>query len=277
MNYLALVWFSIFTILVLSCDQKVKEEAWEDDTLPKPKIVLDGNESDVAHLIVKMEMIDQQPDTSYRKVRSLRWEYSSDSVGEVVEVTAFVNKEGYPAKIIEAYYEDANQRQGEKNYYYEKETLIATADLYDEWKHIEGGMMYYDQVFYENEEVTYARHKEAKEVDMLSDVEWEEAQTPTVLNPERALAILGQTTPFETHFLSIIESNNSLYLLLGEPKDGDRYVTVLRVEDVNVPFVQDLLKNRTTYRYRPIAVQYEIVGGNGSPEFRVMRGAKWMD
>jgi hypothetical protein len=84
-------------------------------------------------------------------------------------------------------------------------------------------------------------------------------------------------SPCQTYFLSIIESQNQLYLLLGEPKEGERYVTVVRVDDMNEPFIKDLVRNRKEYKFRPILIKFDVVGGNGEPEFRVLNGAKWLD
>lgn len=264
-------------VLFFSCEQKVKDEVWKDDSLPKLPALKDGGISDYEYILSKVEKIESKLATDYSVIRSLRWEYSSDSVGEAVEILAFFDTDGFPVKIVEDYYEQAEERKGEKTFYYEKEQLIFSENIYDQWKDVEGGKIFADQFFYEQDELVYVRHKEVDEVSDLEKTSWEETDDFEKISAQRATEIIQQLPPYRTHFLSIIESNNALFLLLGEPKDGDRFVTTLKVEDKTVPFIQDLLRNRKEYRYRPLMVQFDIVGGDRSPEYRVIKGAKWVD
>lgn len=260
-----------------SCDQKVKDEAWEDETLPKPEIAKEGDVSDYQYILAKVDSINANLDTDYKYIRSLRWEYASDTANETIQVMMYFTDEHGPAKIIEKYYEQVNERQGEKTYYFDEENLILTENLFDKWADVEGGMMHQEQVFYENGEEVYARKKKAVDYYGLADVSWEENENPEIITTEIASRIIKQLAPFQTYFISTIQSGNNLFLLLGQPKEGDRYVTVVRVDDIYEPFIIDLLKNKKEYKFRPIMVQFDVVGGGDDPEFRVLKGAKWLD
>ena len=66
------------------------------------------------------------------------------------------------------------------------------------------------------------------------------------------------------------EAVEELYLLLGEAKETDRFVTTLKVEQPTETIIK-LVDNSNKYKFTPLEVSHEIKGGKGLPEIRVIK------
>lgn len=255
--------------LFCACEQK-KKETFTQETKENNK-----SSEFVDSFINKAQEIDLLADKELTPVKSLRWEKNDETSSSFVEVETFINEDGYPLKVVE-YFSDGNYgKEGQKVYYLEENKVFAADYIYDEWIDSSNSILIEKQIFLEDEKPTYSRSRSADYIEDLVEAKWSEIR-PEPIYPERAYDILGGEEPFKTHFISTIEGQGSLFLLLGEPKKEDRYVTTVMVGEVT-PFLEDLLNNKEKYKYRPIKISFDIVGGNGEPEFRVLRTAEWED
>jgi hypothetical protein len=268
-------WTLIFSLLIIvtACQQKTKtstdvetvevsrtDEVEKETILPSQQKMLEIN-----------EMIE-----GLSPVKSLRWEKISKSGQQsFTSVSAYLNDDGIPVKIIEEYDNGNYQNQGERSYYLENNEIIAFEENRDVW--IDSTDFLYEEIrsFYDNKEPVKNEKRSASSVSDIENTKW------TRIRPEKHSLtkienILSGKGRFETHFISVIDISSGLFLLLGEPKDENRYQTAVRVDE-KTPFLEDLLNNLEKYKFRPIEIQFTIEGGAGQPQFQVLTHARWKD
>ncbi len=262
--------FAAIISITLSCEQKTSNNS----SGAKPDNTDTSSLEPVYPSQVKMQEINSIL-TNLEKVHSLRWEkYNEDQV-TFTEVIAYLNEDGVPLKILEQYSNGNFKDQGTRNYYLEEEKVIAFEDKKDLW--LDSNTFVYEEIqtFYNDQEPVFTRKRTSESVSNIESSKWKtvrpESHTLTKVNK-----ILSGKDEFETHFISIIEAQSGLFLLLGEPKENDRYQTAVRVDE-KTPFIKDLLNNLEAYKFRPIEIQFMIEGGNGSPQFQVLTDAEWKD
>lgn len=223
----------------------------------------------------KIKVIDSLSNETLKQVRSLRWEKTSKEGSSFIEVSAFINADEFPLKIKEYFSETGFGKEGEHFYYFENNQLIAITSLYDEWIDSNTLEVVEQQHFFEEGEATYSRSRRALFLDELPEKKWEEIR-PEPPSIDRAYSILRSEPPFTTNFISFIQGDESLFILLGEPKDTNRYITALKIGSKH-PIIEKLYKNPEKYKYTPLKINFEVTGGHGSPEFRVLKDIQWED
>lgn len=262
--YILIVFFSILT----SCEQKTKNsiEVSDIDTISqelpdKQKLIyeIENNLSDL------------------HEVRSLMWEKTIDDNSEFREVSAYMNDEGVPSKIVEYFSMGNFQEQGERHYYFKGSEILAVIKKADIWIDSNNVLYQETETFFKNGESIESRTRSAEYIDEINESDWKKIRPIShSMELETVNNILKGKGSFRTHFISVIKGQNELFLLLGEPKNENRYVTTV-LADQSKPFVNDLLNNLDEYKFRPIDIQFQIIGGNGRPEFRLMTSAKWVE
>ncbi len=261
----------ILSVLTASCSQKTKRSSTNDKVSDNDSVVT-VEENYLGQ--DKMEEINTMLD-DLELVRSLRWEKINDDGRSFTEVTAYINDDGVPVKITEEFSQGNFNDQGKRHFYLEDNKLVAFEENKDAW--LDSNTFVYEetQTFYNENEPVATRKRTANSVEEIESSSWKtvrpESHTLTKVNK-----ILSGSDEYETHFISIIEANSGLFLLLGEPKDKNRYQTAVRVDEEN-EFIKDLIANYEDYKYRPIEIQFVIEGGNGQPQFQVLTAAKWKD
>ncbi|MDX1653516.1 MAG: hypothetical protein R3277_13550 [Brumimicrobium sp.] len=254
-----------------SCDQKIKEDGQSLKDNKQDSVLVAESPSEL-----KMYEIDSAM-PSFQEVKTLRWEKTKDDNSEFIEVTAYLNEKGYPSKIVEYFYGGNFKDQGERNYYFEDNVLIAVTERVDKWADSSTNFFQVTQTFYEDGKATFSRARTAQYEENIEKEAWKKAPvTSHVDHLETVNQVLSGEGRFQTNFISVIQGPNSIFLLLGEPKEDDRYVTTVRVDELT-PFVKDLLDNMRKYRFRPLRIQFKVVGGKGQPEFRVLTDAEWIE
>lgn len=229
----------------------------------------------VQEVTPKIAGIDSLSVTELEHVRSLRWEKATQEGSEFIEVSAFVNADEFPLKLTEYFSEPGYGREGENFYYLENNQLIAVRSIYDEWIDSNTMQVVEQEHYFKNGKPTYSRIKRASFLDELPDQKWEQIRTeaPSI---ERAYKILKSEPPFTTTFISFIQGEESLFIVLGEPKDEDRFITALKIANKD-PIIEKLYKNIEANKYKPLDISFEISGGNGYPEFRVLKDIEWAE
>lgn len=259
--------FAVLIAIGFSCQQKTTSSTSQDEEVKDStsvETVYPGQQ--------KMEEINSSL-TELEEVHSLYWEKYNEDQTSFTEVIAYLNDDGIPVKMIEQYSNGSFQDQGSRHFYLEDKKIVAFEEKKDSW--IDSNTFIYEEIqtFYNEQEPVATRKRTSESVSNIESSEWKtmrpESHTLTKVNK-----ILSGEDEFETHFISIIEAQSGLFLLLGEPKDNDRYQTAVRVDE-KTPFIEDLLKNLEAYKFRPIEIQFMIEGGNGSPQFQVLTDAKW--
>ena len=263
----------ILGLLLNSCDQKEKQVAEEKSD----EIVQESNDNnsflEVYPNAKKMAEIDERIDPE-KRVESLYWEKQAENGSEFTQVVAYLNDDGLPMKITE-YYVDGNfQPQGQRHYYLEENKLIAFVEQSDYW--IDSLTTNYSEkrTVYNDTEPVISQSRHAQSFDQIEDVKWKNIrQEHHSLN--KVNKILAGVEEFQPHFISVIQTDQ-LFLLLGEakPKTEVRYTTAVRVDKMT-PFIEDLLNNLDKYKFRPVNIAFEVVGGNSSPEYRVLTNIAW--
>jgi hypothetical protein len=271
--YLTLL-FSV--VLLFGCEQKVNETA----TTPEPKENQKDDSDKLDPLLNKVDEIDQLCETDFIEKRSLLWEKTGGPQSAFVQITSFTDLSGNPYKIIEEYNNGQELAQeGRHIYYLDEGEVIAYFHKYDQWLNATIATLYDEQHFFEkntgNSILSRKRSSDAEEY--LYEEEWE---TIASAHPDltRAQSILAAEKPYTTHFLSVIESDYGLFLLLGEPKEASepRFQTTV-VANPEQPFIQDLLRNKDSYKFKKLNINYSFEGGGNDPVFTVLQSAEWVE
>lgn len=262
----------VLSFLFISCEQKTKNTVQNQDELKKdttPKEIPASQE-----IVFEIE----NNLSNLHEVRSLKWEKTIDDNSEFREVHAYMNDEGVPSKLVEHFSMGNFKEQGERHYYFKGNQVAAVISKKDIW--LDSNTVHYKETetFYEKAKPVFSRTRTSEYFDEIDQSEWEQIR-PVVFDEELKIVdnILRGKGTFRTHFISVIKGPNEIFLLLGEAKDDNRYVTTV-LADPNSPFVRDILGHLKEYKYRPIDIQFNIIGGeNGKPEFRLMTSAEWAD
>lgn len=261
----------LFLFLFFSCE----ESNDISNASPETTAVAGDRPLIVTNINTKIAAIDSLTEVELQRVRSLRWEKSTSEGSAFLEVSAYINADEFPQKIAEYFSEPGYGKEGENIFYFENNELIAVTSLYDEWIDSNTMEVVEQQHFLENGEVTYSRIKRAAFLDELADKKWKKirAEAPSL---DRTYKVLRSESPFTTTFISFIQGDESLFILLGEPKDEDRYITALKIDSKD-PVLEKLYNNPEEYKYTPFKITFDIIGGNGTPEFRVLKDIETVD
>lgn len=263
--------FSILIITILtitSCEQKTKDSSSEtikNDTISKLEITTSQQ---------KMEEFEAMDISEFELVKSLRWEESVGENSKFLEVDLYLNADKMPVKIVE-YFSDGNfAEQGERVYYLDQNEVYAISKRYDDWVDSNFAVFNEKQVFFEKGQAVDARIRSADYADDIMNVSWKKIRPENISNEAVVMDLINGKGRFATHYISYIEANDALFLLLGEPKEGSRFVTAVKVQEMT-PFIQELLSNSKKYKFKPINIEFAVTGGNGQAEFRVLTAASW--
>lgn len=223
----------------------------------------------------KMKEIDARINPSQR-VESLAWEKQTENGSEFVQVSAYLNEDGLPMKFTEFYIDGNFQPQGQRHYYLENNSLIGFHEQTDSWIDSLTTNFTEKRTIFKDGKPVISQIRTARTYDKIDDIKWKETQTEEH-SLKKVNNILTGAEEFQTHFISVIKTDQ-LFLLLGEPKPNteERYTTAVRV-DTMTPFIEDLLKNLDKYKFRPVNITFEVVGGNNTPEYRVLTNIAWKD
>jgi hypothetical protein len=262
-------------VLFLSCEQKVKETANELEM-----DVEQAHENTIPNDVLQMvEDIEDLCDAGLQEVRHLPWEYSDENDPKYFQVTSFLDHTGTPFKIVEEYsFGGKAMQEGKKTYYFENGKVFAYYHQYDKWFERDSVKLFDEQHFYDlaSGKSIASRFRSAYTIDDLPFEEWKsiETTTPDVTTTQ---AIINEDAPFETHFLSYVESDYGLFIVLGEPKDYSeaRYQTTV-VANPDEPFIQDLLRNKERYKFQKLSINYTFQGGGANAMFTVLQSAEWV-
>lgn len=274
LNFILLI--LLFMIFTYSCEQKKKSaDSNTEDTEEIDSTVSSDSEFMQFQNTKKMEEINAMiaPD---KRVESLRWEKSTDHGSEFVTVTAYLNEDGVPMKIIEHFINGNFRPEGQREYYLEDNNLIFFQEFKDVW--IDSNQTEYveTKMVFNNKEEPQMSLTRSADFNDIQDATWKEIskEKPPM---EKINHILSGTGRFETHFISVIKAND-LFLLLGEAKENDknRYKTAIRVDEMT-PLIEDLLDNLDAYKFRPVDIQFKVVGGKGEAKFRALTAIDWKD
>jgi hypothetical protein len=264
---LPLVLFLV-SILSLSCEQKSKGENTEIQ--PSDSI----NENKISSSEQKMIEFDALDIRNFELVKSLRWEESIGDNSKFLEVDVYLNADKRPVKIIEYFSEGNFAEQGERIYYFDQNEVYAISKRYDDWVDSNFAVFNEKQVFFEDGEAVEARFRSSDYADDIVNETWKKIRPEQLSNEATIMDVMNGEGRFKTHYISYIQTAEALFLLLGEPKEGDRYVTVVKVQEMT-PFLEELLSNSKKYKFKPINIEFTVTGGNGQPEFRVLTKASW--
>jgi hypothetical protein len=262
---------TIISSLLISCEQKTKS----NEQIPET----DNLETIVEKLPQSHEVVYEIENniSNLHEVRSLRWEKTVEENSEFREVHAYMNDEGVPSKIVEFFSMGNFKEQGERHYYFVNSEVMAVVKKADVW--IDSNTVAYTETetFYENGKPILSRVRSSDYLDEIEEQAWKKIRTVSQSDEIKTVNnILKGKGAFRTHFISVIKGQEQLFLLLGEPKDENRYVTTV-LANPRMPFVSNLLRNLESYKFRPIDIQFQVAGGNGNPEFRMLTSAKWAD
>jgi PBP1b-binding outer membrane lipoprotein LpoB len=257
----------IFAAFV-ACEQKTKGESAIDKPTDTPK------PTEITSAQQKMEEFEGLDMNSFELVKSLRWEESIGENSKFLEVDLYLNADKMPVKIVE-YFSDGNfAEQGERIYYLDQSEVYAITKRYDDWVDSNFAVFNEKQVFFEGGNAAAARFRSSDYAEDIVNENWKNIRPENISNETVVMDLINGKGRFQTHYISYIEANESLFLLLGEPKEGDRFVTVVKVEQPT-PFIKELITNSKKHKFKPIDIEFVVTGGSGQPEFRVLKNAKW--
>lgn len=274
-NIQLLLCASIFSGIIFSCEQKEKTTPSESEkkTLPQDSL----SQADLFmqyENAKKMKEIDQRINPKNR-VESLRWEkQTKDHGSEFIEVVAYLNEDGMPMKITEFFIGGNFRPQGERHFYLENNKIIGFQENADFW--VDSLLTNYSEkrTVYNDNKPVLTQFRTAYQYNEIQDSTWkiipEEHHSLKTVNK-----ILTGSDEFQTHFISVIKGEH-LFLLLGEnkPQTEERYTTAVRVDKMT-PFIGELLSDLDKYKFYPVEINFEVIGGDNQPEFRVLTDIQW--
>jgi hypothetical protein len=262
---------AVLSLLFVSCEQKTKNNKQKIDDVD-----FDTTSRELPESHELMYEIENNL-SNLNEVRSLRWEKTIYDNSEFREVHAYMNDEGVPSKIVEYFSMGNFQEQGERHYYFKGSEILAVIKKADVWADSNTAVYKETETYYKNGKSIQSRLRASDYIDEINEANWKQIRPISHSKEVKTVEdILKGKGAFRTHFISVIKGQEQLFLLLGEPKDGNRYVTTV-LADHRVPFVNNLLHNLDAYKFRPIDIKFQIVGGNGQPEFRMLTIAQWAD
>lgn len=208
------------------------------------------------------------------RVESLYWQKQVGDDFQYVQVTAYLNEDGLPMKISEEFINGNQKPEGERHYYIDNSYLIACYEQVNYWKDSMNTEYKESRTIFEDKKPVITQERKANNYYEVQDKKWEAAETKDY-SMKKVNNILSGAEEFELHFISIIKADQ-LFLLLGEdkPQTEDRYTTAVRVDEIT-PFIEDLIANKDEYKFKPLEISFEVVGGNNAPEYRILKNIKW--
>jgi hypothetical protein len=261
----------ILSSILISCDQKTNNGSESSDIVDK-----DTTSQELPASQERMYEIENNL-SNLHEVSSLRWEKTINDNSEFREINAYMNDEGVPSKIVEYFSMGNFQEQGERHYYFDKSEILAIIKKADVWVDSNTVLYKETETFYENGREVQSRVRSSEYIDEINEADWKKIRPISHKTELKTVKdILKGKGAFKTHFISVINGQDQLFLLLGEPKNENRYVTTVLVGD-RTPFINDLLRHLKENKFKPIDIQFQIVGGNGRPEFRLLTSANWAE
>lgn len=270
-KYFLLLSFGLF--MLNSCDQKTYSSS-ESDNEEVDEIEVFAEDFD-EHPNAKMMRIIDNSLGNARKIESLNWEKQTETHGsEFIQIEAYLDEKGFPIKIVEYFINGNFQPEGLRNYYLEDNNLIGYSEMRDEWVDESYTIFKEKRTLFEDSQPVITQERSAYNYDEAQDSTWTNIQ-PEGVSLIMAEQILSGSGRFDTHFISVVKGDN-LFLVLGENKAEtlERYTTSVMVTE-NSPFIEDLLENLDEYKFRPINISYDVIGGGNEPEFRILTGVSW--
>lgn len=263
-----MILFLFIFVALVACEQKTKGESAIDKPADTSKTI------EITSGQQMMEEFEGLDMNSFELVKSLHWEESIGENSKFLEVDLYLNSDKIPVKIVEYFSEGNFAEQGERIYYLDQSEVYAISKRYDEWVDSSSVVFNEKQVFFEQGEAVDARQRTSDYAETIVDEKWKKIRPENISNETNVMDLIKGKGRFQTHYISYIEANESLFLLLGEPKEGDRFVTVVKVEQPT-PFIKELITNSKKHKFKPIDIEFAVTGGNGQPEFRSVKSAKW--
>lgn len=263
----------IVILSAVGCTQKQKTISNDtSDTVNKENTT----ETDISNIeaYLKKSAIDSSLN-ELKVVKSLQWEKPTPDHGSAfTNVTAYIDADGAPVKIIENFRDGEYLPEGRSIFYLENNKIIFWKEEKDTWIDSTKTEYIEKRTLYKNGKPFLSQQRSTENYEYISTVKWNDIPTnhPSM---KKAKEILEGSGRFKLHFISVIQSKN-LFLLLGENKKSvdNRYITVVRVDKLT-PFIKDLLSNTEKYKFRPVSITFNVVGGYNQPEFRVLTSIKW--
>lgn len=251
-----------------SCEQKTKATQMQDISSDQGEISFSSDSER------KMNEFDALDKSKFMLVKSLRWEEIGPNNTRFIEVEALLNEDGLPVQITEYFTLGNFQEEGERVYYLDQNEIYALVQRYDSWVDSNYAIYNEKQLFYEKGAATSARHRSAGVVEEIDQEPWNIIRADDFSNIAEVRDVLNGEGRFTTHYLSYIPLNEELFLLVGEPTDEIRMQSALKVPQMT-PFLEQLLKHSKQHKFKPLAITFEVVGGNGMPEYRVLSTIDW--
>ncbi len=268
---------ALFTLIIfilsltISCEQKEKssqnDRTEEKATKEQPKA--DWSSADRLKEEIELAIANDE----LQLVKSLKWEKQSENINLHEEVEAYLNSQGDLVKVIEYFGNSEERKEGQRIFYFNQGTVALTTELIDVWQEDGGFVLTEREIAYENEVPTQGRQRSANAIEELETQPWSKARAEEVPFTT-AKQVLESEGPFKTHYLTFVQGEEALFLLFGEPKREDRFVTALRVDEMT-PFIFELLENSDENRFKEVVITFKVVGGLNQPEFRVLETIDW--
>lgn len=210
------------------------------------------------------------------KIESLSWHKMIDDQNVMLEVVAYMDEFGSILKLVESYNDETIQELGKKEFYLENDQLIASSHAVDELMEDGNYRATRTTTYYKDEVPAYSFQQEANFIDELDQAEKLELAEHSTLSISKTLDVLNHEGPYSTHYLSFVESNNSIFLVLGEPKSSERFSATVLVEEVT-PFIQELIDHSEKHQFKKVDITYRTVGGNGQPKFKLLEEISFVE
>lgn len=257
----------LISTIFLSCEQPSIDSQSEMSTI----IQNDDYKSTAKYI----QEIDENLD-KFQKIESLSWHKIVDDKNIMLEVEAHIDEFGSILKLAEKYNNETIQELGAKEFYLKHDALVATKHTTDNL--LEDGSYQARRIttYYEDGAPLLSYIQQASFIEELTETDKKELKNTVSLSIQESLDALNNEGAFTTYYLSYVESGNSIFLVLGEPKPVNRFSATVLVKEVT-PFIQQLIDNPEKYQYQKVNIVYKSIGGNGQPRFKLLEEIKFVE
>lgn len=248
-------------LLTTSCEQKTIDNK-EVTLVPLPQEELGGQSTsnEAGYNGPAMAYVKEIETTALEEFavdQSLRYEITDS--GFVEQVDAYYLN-GTLVKAVEKYQEGFDGRRGTKVFYFnEEQGLEAVFHNYDELTSNEVVMYTEKRTYYENGQAVLTQFRTTDLYEELPNLAFSKIRTEEN-DTGRVMTLVNKEGRFKPHFIGLLQAQNDLYMLIGEPNVSIGYFSAVKVTHQD-SFIEDLITNEEKHMNQPVNVNFYVTSG----------------
>lgn len=201
--------------------------------------------------------IELTPLEKFEVKQSLRFEVNDEGLVEQVDAYYL---DGVLVKAVEKYQDGFDGLKGTKVFYFgTNQKLMAVFHNYDDYTK-DVSMFVEKRTYYENGTPVITQFRSTDNYEELPNLGFSKIRTEDN-DTTRVMELVEGRGRFNPHFIGLLEAENELYILLGEPNVNVGFFSAVKVTEPDA-FIQDLLKKEAEYLNKPVNIDFYVTSGN---------------